>query len=213
VRKWEAKAVVAEKEQQALKGKAKLGGSVGIEVYNEDVMVANGQLDLDDWSDEELARGYRRMRTGKWGPAPKYVPREVLQEGYRRIVKKHKDLILGSFVEATKELVDLAKGAESEKVKLAAAKELIDRVMGKVPEKLAISAGDEPWQEFLADSIKPISVVQPFEVYEGEIEEGVVVESRAPVDAPRAARGVAPGAPGRTKRKNVLPAVEYEDFS
>lgn len=184
-----------------------------------DRLIADGDLGIDDWDEEELARGYRRSRNGKFGPPPKYIPREVQVESHRRIVRKHRELIQGAFVKATKQLVRLATKADSEKVRLAAVQEIFARTVGKVPDRISVGV-DEPWQDFLADAIRPLSTVQ---VVDSEIEDGVIVEDDeepgTPVAAPRlaAAGGKAPRVPGRLKPgvgkdTEVMPAVGEDLF-
>jgi hypothetical protein len=124
-------------------------------VYDEDVVIAEGLMNLDDWDDEELIRGYRRSRTGKFGPPPKFIPREIQQEIFRRMISRGDTKMRAAYLGSVEELTDLAHNGSSEKVKLEAIKELMNRVVGKVPDRVHV-ATEQPWEQFLADSIQPI---------------------------------------------------------
>lgn len=128
-----------------------------------DEAVATHVLDLDEWDNEELARGYRRNRNGRWGAPPKMIPREIQQEAFRRLVKRGEQRFREEYMKIIEGLVSLAHEATSEKVRLDAQKELLDRLVGKVPEHLKI-APEAPWQDMLADSIiafdEPIPVIE-----------------------------------------------------
>jgi len=50
-----------------------------LDIYDEEKLLAEGILDFEDWDNEELIRGYRRNRQGRFGAPPKYIPREVQQ--------------------------------------------------------------------------------------------------------------------------------------
>lgn len=124
-------------------------------VYDEDVVIAEGLIDLDDWDDEELIRGYRRNRNGKFGVPPTFVPREIQQEIFRRIVSRGDRKMRAAYLVSVEQLTELAEGASSEKVRLESIRELMNRVVGKVPDRVHI-ATEQPWEQFLADSIQPI---------------------------------------------------------
>jgi len=147
-------------------------------VYDEDVVVAEGIMNLDDWDDEELIRGYRRNRTGGFGKPPVFVPREIQQELFRRIVARGDKKMRAAYLASTEQLTELARNASSEKVKLEAIKELMNRVVGKVPDRVHV-AQEQPWEQFLADSIQPISADwEPTTIEVGyvEIEDGEIVD-------------------------------------
>lgn len=159
VRKREAEIIKTEERRRIERGpmpvpKKKAKGGVGAE----DLMYAEGTLNMDDWDTEELIRGYRRNRNGKFGKAPAFIPTEVQQECVRRLVKKGRKNLEGAFVKATELLVELAQTADSEKVKLEAIKEVMDRVAGKTPDHLKIAA-EAPYEAFLADSLQPLEEV------------------------------------------------------
>lgn len=182
LRKFDATVVAAQAEVLGVHQKTPNGKAEG-------ELVAARILDLDEWDDEELARGYRRNRQGRWGRPPKFVPREVQQEAFRRLVKRHTVKIQSAFIDATEQLVDLATHADSEKVRLDAVREIFDRILGRVPDTVRVQQ-DAPWQEFLVDALEPFPEVHI---------PRSVIESGDPVDAPQgrlAAASTPQAAPG-----------------
>jgi hypothetical protein len=139
------------------------GSMVRKGVYAEDRMIAEGILALDDWDDEELARGYRRNRDGKFGKPPQFIPREVQQEAFRRLIGRGDRKMKGVYLKTVEGLIDLAHNASSEKVRLDAQKELMNRIVGKIPDRTIITQ-DEPWMDILVDSIVPISDIPPIDL-------------------------------------------------
>src|SRR4051812_24167145 len=68
-----------------------------------------GDEDVSLWTDEELLRGQRRGRNGKWqGRSPKVVPMRVYDELVRRRLSEAAELLRENLVEATKVLISLA---------------------------------------------------------------------------------------------------------
>lgn len=144
-----------------------------------DKLIAEGHLDVSDWSNAELIRGYRRGRNG-WGAPPKYVPRAVMMQITREITKRGNKALEDAYIPAMVNIADMASGkleVES-KIQLEAIKFVADRVAGKVPDTLRVGA-EAPWQDMLADSVEP---VQPNE-YEAYV---VVTEDEFHRDEPEA---------------------------
>jgi hypothetical protein len=160
-RKWEAEVVAA---QRVLERKPNMSDKLEKrDVYDEERAIAEGILNLDDWDNEELIRGYRRGRNGRFGKPPAFVPREVQQEAFKRLVNRGERKLKEAYMTTIEGLVTLAHSAQSEKVRLEAQKELMNRVVGKVPDRMLV-ARDEPWQDYLAESLVPISEVPPLEM-------------------------------------------------
>lgn len=196
VRKWEAEVVVA---QKILSKKAKVQKSdMAKGVYDEDRLVAESILDLDEWDNEELIRGYRRNRNGKFGVAPQYIPREIQQEAFRRLVGRGERKLKVAYIAAIEELVKLAHGADSEKVKLDAIKTLLERVVGKVPDIVHVSQ-EAPWEAMLADAIVPLSEATPLELTPGD--DGVYAFEDFPrvVDSGDVPSGLTPASGGEVE--------------
>lgn len=158
VRQYEAEIVVAQRESMN-KGVIR---AASVETAETELIRA-GEMTLDDWSDEELIRGYRKNRNGRFGPPPKWVPQDVMQELNRRILKRGGKKMLTAYLESVDGLVQLARSAESEKVRLEAQKEIQNRVSGKVPDRVAISA-DDPWADMLADAYVLPSELPPLDI-------------------------------------------------
>lgn len=151
-------------------------------VEDEEMLVAEGVLDLEDWDNEELVRGYRRMRNGRFGTPPKYVPREVQQEALRRLYKRGERKMQEAYMEIVESQISLALQGESEKVRLEAQKAIQERLVGKVPDTLRIGV-EAPWQDWLADSLIPVGetvTVDLSEEYENE--EGATVYALPPAE-------------------------------
>ena len=124
--------------------------------YAEDVLIADGKLSIDDWDEEELIRGYRRGRNGRFGEPPKYIPREVQQEAFRRLVRLGERRMRQEYLSIVDELINLATDRTvSDKVRLEAIKEVQNRVVGKTPD-VTVSV-EAPWQDMLVDSLIPMT--------------------------------------------------------
>lgn len=110
----------------------------------------NGTLDVSDWDLEELLRGYRRSKNGRFsGRPPSIVPREVHQElakrvrndvahALRGIAHKHIEPVFKAILAAQ------ASGIPPEQVpamrlQLQAAQDLMDRFVVGRQEKIEVS--------------------------------------------------------------------------
>lgn len=175
-RKYEAKVMVA---QQVMEGHVSHRQETEMDVYDEDRAVAEGILNLDDWDDEELIRGYRRNRNGKFGAPPRYIPREIEQEMFRRIVHRGERKFRKAYLASIEGLIQLAHSASSEKVRLEAQKELMNRTVGKIPD-VVIAGTAKPWEELLVDTIVPISELPPIDLEVGD--DGVARIDSIPTD-------------------------------
>lgn len=102
--------------------------------------------DVSLWSEEELIRGTRKDRNGKWvGRPPKVVPKALHDELVRRKMDKAFTLLRENIVAPTEVLVELATDSEVESgVRLKAATTILDRVLGKAPETLKLHVAQEP---------------------------------------------------------------------
>lgn len=159
VRKYEAETVKAVEilDKKATKKQTDL------DIYDEDLVIAEGILGLEDWDTEELIRGYRRSRSGEFGKPPKFIPREVQQQAFRVLISRGNRKLNQAYIQSVEDLVQLAQSARSEKVKLDAIREIQNRVVGKVPDKVAL-VQESPYESILADSMVPISEVDPLEL-------------------------------------------------
>jgi hypothetical protein len=164
VRKSEAVIVKAVQDKGIVRGSVKNPG--------ENTLIAEEILDLDDWDEEELIRGYRRNRKGRFGKPPVYIPREVQQACWRRLVKLGDKKMKDSYLEILENMLDFARGYRfdengqrveleiSDKIQMQAMKEVMDRLIGKIPDTLKVQA-EAPYEAFLADAVQPIEEEEP----------------------------------------------------
>jgi hypothetical protein len=105
-----------------------------------------GELDLSEWDDEELLRGQRKSKNGKFhGRPPKVVPMAVHHELVRRRISRA-DEILDETLELAclllKQVIVDNDAPYADRIKAAGM--VMDRVMGKAPDKVEIKS-DAPW--------------------------------------------------------------------
>ncbi len=106
--------------------------------------ILDGTEDLSLWSEEELLRGQRKGRHGRWvGPRPKVVPTAVHQElVQRRMLAAHK-LLGENLVKAVQVLATIMEDKRADHgVRVKAATTIIERVLGKVPERIHLAPDD-----------------------------------------------------------------------
>lgn len=164
VRKYEAEVVEA---TRVMNKHATGEQNRNMEVFDEELAIAQGLLNFDDWDNEELIRGYRRGRSGKFGKPPRFIPREVQQQAFRVLASRGTSKLQGALLESIEQLLDLVRNADSEKVRLEAIKELMNRVVGKTPD-IVLSGSAKPWEEALVDSLVPVSSALPLELEPGD---------------------------------------------
>lgn len=137
--------------------------------------ILTGQDDLSDWDDEELRKGTRRDKNGKWqGKAPIVVPKALHDELIRRTMLHANEIMQDNLEEAVRELVHIATSEACEaKDRLRAISMIMDRVMGKPADKVEIS-GQSPWLVALQGGIVTMNgngVVEEDDVDEAEWED------------------------------------------
>ena len=111
-----------------------------------------GSEDLSTWTDEELRRGQRADKNGRFqGRVPKVVPKAVHDELVKRTLYEAGEKLRTNLVAAVDVLVDVMTGADVEpKDKLKAVSMIMDRVLGKAPEKVEHHiSGDTKWEKAL----------------------------------------------------------------
>jgi len=108
--------------------------------------VLTGQEDLSQWSEEELLRGQKKDRNGKYqGKPPLVVPKALHDELVKRKMSRAFELLRDNLVSAVEVLIELAQDEEVESgTRLKAATTIIERVMGKTPEKITLDMGEQP---------------------------------------------------------------------
>lgn len=95
--------------------------------------ILDGLEDLRTWDDDEIARGQRKGKGGRFhGSPPKVVPNEVHEERIRRTMKKAYELLKVSAYDAVVLLRDVVKDEEADVGwRVEAAKLILDRVLPK----------------------------------------------------------------------------------
>jgi hypothetical protein len=140
--------------------------SMRVKVGKTNTAILRGELDLTTWSDEELLRGQRRDRNGRWsGRPPTIVPKAIHDELVRRKMGQAHDLLRDNVVRATEVLVEIATDHETDAaVRVKAAVVILDRVLGKAPERVELSV-EPPWAAALrgalvsADSVELVPAI------------------------------------------------------
>lgn len=141
---------VEEGEQLPETTRAKIRVGVGT------TQVLTGQDDLSTWDEEELRRGRRRGRNGKFqGKDPVVVPKAVHDELVRRTLSEAQTLMRDNLVRAIEVLVEIVDSPQYEaKDRLKAIDMIVERVMGKPKEVIEIS-GTQKWELALRGGIVP----------------------------------------------------------
>lgn len=140
---------------------------------NVDLMRAleRGDVDLDDWDNEELKRGYRRARDGTFrGRPPNVIPRVVHQELVARVKSKvQQEMLMVMDESVVPVLRDAMRGnldPETAQVQLRAAQWLYERVFGPDPIKVEVSGG-----------LKHEQIIDSVTVNRGALDDGTIVDA------------------------------------
>lgn len=112
--------------------------------------ILTGQDDLSVWDDEELLRGQRKDKNGRFqGKAPTVVPVAIHREITRRQMEQAAILMRDNLTEAVQCLIDIIQGADSEdKDRIKAADMILNRVMGTAPVRVEVEAVKSQFEEF-----------------------------------------------------------------
>lgn len=134
---------------------------VGVGKRNAAIM--RGEEDVTMWSDEELIRGQRRDRNGKWGGRPPTViPAVIHHELVKRRMGEAGRLLNESLVDAVlllRQVVTDNDADYSDRIK--AANIVLERVMGKAPVQVNVTH-EPPWAIALQNAlinVEDISIV------------------------------------------------------
>lgn len=112
-----------------------------IRINNKTADLIDNPDQVKDWDEEELRRGYRRNKAGKFsGRPPRVVPTVCYQELTKRKIAEAQTLIRDNLVDAVKVLKDIMlSDFADEGARIKAADMFITRVLGKVPDKIDAS--------------------------------------------------------------------------
>lgn len=121
---------------------------------------------IKEWDDEELERGYRKDKNGRFtGRPPRVVPMECFRELTRRQLERAQKAINDSTGDMVKVLEDIANDPNADsKARVTAAKLLLERSLGKVPETLKLQADTPKWIGALEAGVVSVDVPE----YDGD---------------------------------------------
>lgn len=149
--------------QEAIRAKAERGEATGderalVRLGKMNTKILTGQEDLSVWSDEELKRGQRKDKNGRWqGVKPKVIPKAIHDELVKRTLAKANQKLVENTEAAVEALVDIVKGADVEdKDRLRAIAMIMDRVLGKPADKVEFTGETPPWQLAIGTAIVSI---------------------------------------------------------
>jgi len=114
---------------------------------------------LDDWDDEELLRGQRRSKNGKFhGRPPVVIPAALHKELTRRRYSRAHDILADSLVDGAQMLRAIVNDSSAEASDRIRAVELMfNRVLGKPRESVSLDLSAESdgpkWQQVVATAI------------------------------------------------------------
>jgi hypothetical protein len=103
--------------------------------------------ELAEWDDEEIMRGQRRDRTGRFrGRPPLVVPQAVHQERIRRLMSEAGRVLQESTLDAVKLWAEVVRDEDApDSDRLKASQLITERTLGKVTEKVHVAFGGEPY--------------------------------------------------------------------
>lgn len=136
------------------------GSGTSISLGRTNAAILSGEEDLTLWSEEELIRGQKKGKNGRWtGRKPKVVPTAVHHELTRRRMGQAYELMREDLVAAVQVLGDIVKDTEaSNRDRLRAAELIMDRVLGKATERVEVKLAPEPWEQLLVGSVVDLPI-------------------------------------------------------
>jgi hypothetical protein len=146
------------------------GGAI-VHVGRATADVLAGEVDLSDWDDEELVKGRRKDKNGRFtGRPPKLLPAAYFQELTKRRFARAYQLLEGSLIDGARFLASIIRNEDAPNAdRLRATELLFDRILGRPKERVGLSI-EEPnkFQRLLMAAI----VGTEEQVIDGEIIEG-----------------------------------------
>jgi hypothetical protein len=121
--------------------------------------ILSGADDLSTWDDEELFRGQRKDKNGRFqGRPPAVVAKAVHDEMVRRQMAEASKLLQKALVPACTMLASIIEDPEAEdKDKLKAVGMIMDRVLGKTPETVNVNTGEQSiWEKAIVAAVVPV---------------------------------------------------------
>ena len=133
-----------------------------IRLGRSNLAILNGDEDLTHWDEEELRRGRRRDKNGRWvGRDPIVVPKAIHNELVRRTLSEGNLRMNDNLYDAVDLLGTVVRDPAADyRDRITAAKIIVDRVMGKTPERIDVSVGlKAKWEDALDASVVTIAQV------------------------------------------------------
>lgn len=132
-------------------------GRALVAVSSKTADILDGIEDLSAWSDEELLRGQRKDKNGRFtGVPPKVVPQAIHKERVKRTMSKAHDLLRESTIDAVKMLRTIVNDTDApETARIQAAQLIMDRTLPKT-DNVNLNLGvreDPPWLRALTGGI------------------------------------------------------------
>lgn len=137
-------------------GKRMKDGRALVAVSSRTADVLDGTADLSSWDDEELLRGQRKDRNGRFtGIKPKVVPQAVHAERIRRTMSKAYDLLKESTYDAVTVLREVMLDEDAPTAyRVQAAELVLNRVLGKSTERLEVKWDEPPaWMKAIEGAV------------------------------------------------------------
>lgn len=99
-----------------------------------------GEVDLSEWDDEELYRGYTRAKDGSFrGRPPTVVPIALYQEFIRRQLRRAEQGFVDDLAETVKVVKNIARDENVDPdTRLRAANMIFDRALGKPKDRIEL---------------------------------------------------------------------------
>lgn len=163
--------------------KRRKDGSATVDITPVAAAVVYDGASLDDWDDEELLRGRRKNKNGKFnGRPPLVIPAALHKELTRRRFSRAHDLLSDSLVDAAQMLRAVVNDVEvAPEARIHAAEVIFSRVLGRPRESIAVDftsgpgvSGPAPWEQIVVQAI--VGTVEQANESEEIVVEGEVVE-------------------------------------
>lgn len=132
-----------------------------VSIGKTNMAILSGEEDLSIWSEEELIRGQKKGKNGRWtGRKPKVVPAVIHNELTRRRMGEAYDVMRDDLVGAVQLLGVVVRDPDaSNRDRLKAAELIMDRVLGKATERVEVKLSPEPWEQLVVDGIVDFGII------------------------------------------------------
>lgn len=118
------------------------------------VQLIDGELDVAELDDEEVAYGITKCDDGKFSAKAAYhasrLPKRVKDQMQRELFKRADRLMRGNLLASIEAIIEIATSPGSEdRDRLKAAQYILERIQGKTPDVVTVSQ-EKPWEHVLA---------------------------------------------------------------